>query len=164
MVNKAQLIGNVGADPEVKPLNNGGKVANFRVATSETFKDKDGNRQEKTEWHRIVAFGNVADIIEKYVRKGNQIFVEGKIQTRDWEDKDKNKRQTTEILAQTVRMLGKKSSDSNGTVAEATAPAATTAAAASNGGAKKSTPAAKSAAAVSAPPLTIPEGDDDLPF
>jgi single-strand DNA-binding protein len=160
MVNKAQLIGNVGADPEVKPLNNGGKVVNFRMATSENYKDKEGNRKETTEWHRLVAFGNVADIVEKYVRKGNQIFVEGKIQTRDWEDKDKNKRQTTEILVQTIKLLGKKSGDT------AAAPVSESAASDStNSGAKKTAPAkSEKTATASAPPLSIPESDDDLPF
>lgn len=106
-VNKVILIGNLGADPEVRHTQSGSQVANFRIATSEVFNDRDGNRQERTEWHRIVTFGKLADICGQYLRKGKQVYIEGRIQTRDWEDKDGNKRYTTEIVANTMQMLGR---------------------------------------------------------
>jgi len=158
MLNKVQLIGNAGNDPDVKTFQNGGKVANFRIATSETYKDKAGVKQEKTEWHSVACFDKVADIVEKYLRKGNQLYLEGKIQTRQWEDKDKVKRYTTEIVAQTIRLLGgKKNNDGTSeTSAEATSASATQSS-------KKATPASAKAT-VSTPPLDVPEDDSDLPF
>ena len=111
MVNKVILVGNLGADPEVKDVN-GSKVANFRIATSETYTDKQGTKQTNTEWHSIVAWRNLAEIIEKYVKKGSQVYVEGKLQTRSWE-KDGVKHYSTEILISTLKMLGGKREDSN---------------------------------------------------
>ena len=97
--NKVLLIGNVGRDPEVRHLEGGSAVANFTLATSERFKDKNGATQDITEWHNIVCWRNLAELSEKYIRKGSQIFVEGKIRTRNWTDQTGNKRYTTEILA-----------------------------------------------------------------
>lgn len=111
MVNKVILVGNLGADPEVKDVN-GSKVANFRIATSETYTDKQGAKQTNTEWHSIVAWRNLAEIIEKYVKKGSQVYVEGKLQTRSWE-KDGVKHYSTEILISTLKMLGGKKEDNN---------------------------------------------------
>lgn len=105
-VNKVILVGNLGADPELRYAPSGMAIANFRIATTETWKDKTGAKQDKTEWHRIVAFGKLAEICGEYLNKGKQIYVEGKIQTRQWEDKDGNKRYTTEVVAQTMQMLG----------------------------------------------------------
>ena len=105
MVNKVTLVGNVGTDPEVKELTNG-KVANFSLATSERYKDKSGQKQEKTEWHNIVAYGNVVSVIESYVNKGDRLYIEGSIHTRKWEDKDGNTRYSTEIKLRDLTMLG----------------------------------------------------------
>jgi len=105
MVNKVILVGNVGADPEVKSVGES-KVANLTLATSETYKDKQGEKKTVTEWHRLVIWRGLADIVEKYVKKGASLYVEGKLQTRSWEDKDGNKKFTTEIVVDTLKMLG----------------------------------------------------------
>ena len=107
-VNKAILIGNVGSDPESRQAT-GKTVTNFRMATNESWKDKHtGERVTKTEWHRIVAWGKLGEICAQYLRKGKQIYIEGRIQTREWTDKDDNRRWTTEIEANQMRMLGSK--------------------------------------------------------
>jgi single-strand DNA-binding protein len=106
-VNKAILIGNLGADPEVKYLSNGTTVANFRIATSENRVNRSsGEKTTITEWHRIVAFGRLAEICGEYLNKGKQVYIEGRIRTRSWEGKDGNKRSTTEIVAARMQMLG----------------------------------------------------------
>jgi len=107
-INKVILIGNLGRDPEIRQLETGVKVANFSLATTETYKDKEGNRVDQTEWHNIVLWRGLAEIAEKYLRKGSTIYLEGKIRTRSWEDKDKNKRYTTEIVGDTMTMIGGK--------------------------------------------------------
>ena len=104
-VNKVILIGNVGKDPEVKQLTNG-KVANIVMATSEKYKDKNGDRQEKTEWHNIVIYGKLVDIVEKYVNKGDKLYIEGSITTRKWQDKEGNNRYSTEVITDSLTMLG----------------------------------------------------------
>jgi len=111
-VNKVILIGNVGADPEVKTMDSGTMVANFNLATSETYKDKQGQKVVTTEWHRIVAWNKLAEILEKFVKKGQMLYVEGKIKTREYE-KDGRKVYITEILADSIQMLGKKESETN---------------------------------------------------
>lgn len=112
-VNKAILVGNVGNDPEVKHLEGDNKVANFSLATSEAYKDKQGEKQTKTEWHRITVWGKLVDIVEKWVTKGQQLYIEGKIVTRSYDDKEGIKRYTTEIVlngfGSTLQMIGKKS-------------------------------------------------------
>ena len=111
MINKVILIGNVGQDPEVRytgDANNGAKVATLRLATTERYRDRNGNIQEHTEWHSVVVWRNTADVVEKYVRKGTQLYVEGRIRTRSWDDQTGNKRYTTEIIADTLQLLGKK--------------------------------------------------------
>jgi single-strand DNA-binding protein len=103
-LNKVQLIGRLGADPESRSLNNGGKVVNLRIATSETWKDRDGNRQERTEWHQVVIFNEgLARVAESYLRKGSQCFIEGQLQTRKWTDQSGGDRYSTEIVLQKFR-------------------------------------------------------------
>ena len=135
-VNKVILVGNLGADPEVKYLSNGTTVATFRIATSENRVNKStGEKTTTTEWHRVVAFGRLAEICGEYLNKGKQVYIEGRIRTRSWEDKEGNKRFSTEILAGQMQMLGS-----------------------SAGGA-----AIEKGAAVE--PEAIPEpGEDDVPF
>lgn len=111
MLNKVMIIGYVGQDPEVRytgNATNGTKVATLRVATSERYKDKDGNVKEQTEWHSIVCWRQLADVVEKYVKKGTQLYVEGKLVTRSWEDQNGGKKYSTDIVAQTLQLLGKK--------------------------------------------------------
>jgi single-strand DNA-binding protein len=105
-VNKVLLIGRLGNNPEIRYTNTGTAVANFNLATSESWNDKTGQKQERTEWHRVVVWGKLAELCEKYLAKGRQCFVEGRLQTRSWDDKDGNKRYTTEIVANTVQFLG----------------------------------------------------------
>jgi single-strand DNA-binding protein len=100
-VNKVILIGNLGRDPEVRTMQNGGKVANLSIATSETWRDKSsGERKEKTEWHRVVIFGNLAEIAEKYLKKGSKVYVSGSLQTRKWTDQSGAEKYTTEVVLQ----------------------------------------------------------------
>lgn len=105
-VNRVTLIGNVGRDPEIRYGGNGDAIANIALATSEQWKDKNGDKQERTEWHRISMFGKLAEIAGEYVKKGSQLYIEGKLQTRKWTDKDGNERYTTEIVADRMQMLG----------------------------------------------------------
>ena len=103
-VNKVILVGNLGADPEARSLNNGGEVVNMRIATSENWKDRDGNRQERTEWHNVVIFNeNLGRVAKSYLRKGSKVYLEGQIQTRKWQGQDGNDRYTTEIVLQKFR-------------------------------------------------------------
>jgi single-strand DNA-binding protein len=103
-VNKVILVGNLGADPEARSLNNGGEVVNMRVATSESWKNKDGERQERTEWHNVVIFNeNLGRVAKSYLRKGSKVYLEGQIQTRKWQGQDGNDRYTTEIVLQRFR-------------------------------------------------------------
>ena len=104
-VNKVIVIGNLGKDPEIRYTQGGDAVANFSVATSETWKDKSGTKQEQTEWHNIVAWRKLAEICGEYLKKGSKVFVMGKLQTRKWQDKDGNDRYTTEIVASEMQML-----------------------------------------------------------
>lgn len=105
-VNRVILIGNLGKDPEIRSLEGGVKVANFSLATTETYKGKNGEKVESTEWHNIVLWRGLAEVAESYLKKGNTIFIEGKLKTREWNDKDGNKRYTTEIVADNMVMLG----------------------------------------------------------
>ena len=107
-VNKVILVGNLGKDPEVKYLDNGVAVANFSLATTENYKNKEGEKVSQTEWHNIVLWRGLAEVAEKYLKKGANVYIEGKIKTRKWEDKDGNTRYNTEILADNMTMLGKK--------------------------------------------------------
>ena len=114
-INKAIIVGNLGRDPEVRYTANGSAVANVTVATSETWKDKQsGERQERTEWHRVVFFGRLAEIVEEYLKKGSQVYIEGSIRTQKWQDKESGQdRYTTEIVARDMQMLGSRGSGSN---------------------------------------------------
>lgn len=110
-INKVFLLGNLGADPETRYTADGSAVTNFRMATTVYYKDKGGDRKEITEWHRCVAFGQTAEVAGEYLLKGSQCHIEGRIQTRKWEDKDGNDRYTTEIVVDRLTLLGKKSDD-----------------------------------------------------
>ena len=114
-VNKVILLGRLGQDPELKYTPNGSAVCNFSVATTESWTDKSGQKQDKTEWHRIVVWGKLAELCNQYLSKGRQAFIEGKLQTRSWDDKDGNKKYTTEILASTVQFIGGTTSPQNQT-------------------------------------------------
>lgn len=108
-INKVILVGNLGKDPEVRYLEGGTAVANFPIATSETYKDRTtGERKTITEWHNVVVWRNLAEIAEKFLKKGTQIYIEGKLRTRQWQDKDGNNRYTTEIVGDNLQMLGKR--------------------------------------------------------
>lgn len=113
-VNKVILVGNLGKDPEVRHLEGGAAVANFPLATSESYKDKSGQRVEQTEWHNIVVWRGLAEVAEKYLKKGMTIYLEGKLRTRSWDDKEGHKRYTTEIVGDTFTILSKKENHSPG--------------------------------------------------
>lgn len=114
-VNKVILLGRLGQDPELKYTPGGSPVCNFSLATTESWTDKSGQKQEKTEWHRVVVWGKLAELCNQYLSKGRQAFLEGRLQTRAWDDKDGNKRYTTEILASTVQFIGGPSANANNT-------------------------------------------------
>mgnify|MGYP001350119621 CR=1 FL=1 len=105
-VNKVILLGRLGKDPEVRYSSSGTAITSFSMATSTTFTNKEGQKEEKTEWHKIVAFGRLGEICGEYLAKGKQVYIEGRIQTRDWEDKEGKKRWTTEIIVQNMQLLG----------------------------------------------------------
>ena len=113
-VNKVILVGRLGQDPDVRYMPNETAVCNFSLATSSSYKDKTGERVDQTEWHRIVMFGKVAEIAKEYLKKGSQIFIEGRLQTRKWQTKEGQDRYTTEVVAATMQMLGSKDSTSGG--------------------------------------------------
>ncbi len=143
-VNKVILIGNLGADPEVRHLQNGAAVANFRVATTETYKDRTtGEKREQTEWHSIVAWRGLAEITERYLRKGSKVYVEGKLRTRKWQDKDGIERYTTEVHADEMTMLDRANTGA---------------------GQPERAPATAAATSASAPAQLRDEEVDDLPF
>ena len=112
-VNKVILIGNLGADPEVRYLPSGDAVTNIRIATTDTWKDKNGEKQEHTEWHRIAFFGKLAEIAGEYLKKGSPVYVEGRIRTRKWQDKEGQDRYSTEIVADRMQLLGSRSGGSS---------------------------------------------------
>lgn len=110
-INKVIIVGNLGADPDSRAMPSGNAVTNISVATSESWNDRDtGEKQEKTEWHRVVFFNRLAEIAAQYLKKGSQVYVEGKLQTRKWEDKEGNERWTTEVVANQMQMLGDRTS------------------------------------------------------
>ena len=143
-VNKVILVGNVGKDPEVRSIEGGAKVAKFSLATSETYKRPDGTKVETTEWHNIVMWRGLADIAERFVRKGSQIYIEGKIKSRSYDDKEGIKRYSFEIIADNMTLLGRRPEDTN---------------------AHTNAPADYSKPNVESPPVSAePEVGDDLPF
>jgi len=114
-VNKVILIGNLGADPETRAMPSGTSVANLRIATSESWKDRQsGEQQERTEWHRVALFGRLAEVASEYLRKGSQVYIEGSLRTRKWQDKQGNERYTTEIVANDMQMLGGRGGGASG--------------------------------------------------
>jgi single-strand DNA-binding protein len=142
-VNKVILVGNLGRDPESRFTQNGRQVANFTMATTEVWTDKaSGQKQERTEWHRVVAWGRLAEIAGQYLKKGRQVYVEGSLQTREWNDREGNKRQTTEVQANQIVLLGR---------AEGRA---------ESGGGRAASPAADD----DMPPEPRGGGEDDIPF
>jgi len=112
-VNKVILVGNLGIEPEIRTLENGTKVARLRVATSESYTNREGIRVENTEWHTVTLWRQLAEIAEKYLEKGKQVYIEGKLQTRSWKDKEGNDRYSTEVIADKMQMLGRVSNNSN---------------------------------------------------
>ncbi|OGA53147.1 MAG: single-stranded DNA-binding protein [Betaproteobacteria bacterium RIFCSPLOWO2_12_FULL_62_58] len=151
-VNKVILIGNLGRDPEVRYLPDGGAITNISVATTDVWKDKSGDKQERTEWHRVAFFGRLAEVAGEYLKKGSPVYIEGRLQTRKWQDKEGKERSTTEIVANEMKMLGSRGGGSEPMTREpAPAPAA---AAAEGGGAK---PEGKKGGA-------FDTMDDDIPF
>ena len=156
-LNKVTLIGNLGNDPEVRSTTNGSKVATLSVATSNQWKDKSGEKQEKTEWHRVVLWNSqyrkLADVAEQYCKKGDKIYVEGSIEYRSWQDREGQTRYTTEIKANEIILLGGKGASSEGTPSRASAPAK--AGSAAPGGKEES---------FSDFPEALDGEDDDLPF
>lgn len=144
-INKVILVGNVGKDPEVRYLDNGVAVANFSLATSETYTAKSGERVTNTEWHNIVAWRGLAEVAEKYIKKGKQLYIEGKIKTRSYDDKDGVKKYMTEIYADSMQMLGRKDDETNSSSNDYEKPA------------NQDTPS-------QAPDFDANDGGDDLPF
>ncbi len=138
-LNKVILIGNLGRDPELRYTANGQPVANFTLATTESWTNKSGEREQRTEWHRIVTWGRLAEICGEHLNKGKQVYVEGRLQTRDWEDREGNKRKTTEVTANQVLMLGRR-------------------------GDGPGDPSSPPDAPEGSPPETSPDGSDDIPF
>ncbi len=114
MINKAIIVGNLGADPEIRYTQSGSAVATFSVATTERWRDQEGQQQESTEWHRIVAWKKLAEICGEYLHKGSRVYIEGKIQTRKWQDQNGNDRYTTEIIAREMKMLDRKNEGQQG--------------------------------------------------
>jgi single-strand DNA-binding protein len=151
-VNKVILIGNLGADPETRYLPSGDAVTNIRIATSEKWKDKSGEQQEHTEWHRIAFFGKLAEIAGEYLKKGSPVYVEGRIRTRKWQDKEGQDKYSTEIVADRMQMLGGRGGGSGGAEPMNREPAT-----ASAGGGGKGQQAKKGGGA-------FDQMDDDIPF
>jgi single-strand DNA-binding protein len=154
-INKVIIIGNLGADPETRAMPSGGTVANLRVATSESWRDKQsGEQQERTEWHRVALFGRLGEIAAEYLRKGSQVYIEGSLRTRKWQDKQGNERYSTEIIGNELQMLGGRGGGGGG------GPGA-------GGGERGSAPsyAEESSGGGSSPPASRGEEfDDDIPF
>ena len=121
-LNKVMLIGRLGKDPEIRYTQDGSPVANFSLATSDFWTDKSGTRQERTEWHNIVAWRKLADLSKRYLSKGRQVYVEGRLQTREWDDRDGNKRRTTEIVASQMVLIGSRPEGADSSGASAPAP------------------------------------------
>ncbi|MFT7692656.1 MAG: single-strand DNA-binding protein [Candidatus Latescibacterota bacterium] len=154
-VNKVILIGNLGGDPEVRFTPDGTAVANFSLATSESWKDRSGERQERTEWHRLVLWRQLAEIAKNYLRKGSKIYVEGKLQTRSWDDQSGQKRYTTEVVVNEMEMLDSREGGGGGGGAGSSG----------SGGGGGGGMAVDPGAASQPPPFNPQSGDeDDLPF
>ncbi|HEY8118952.1 MAG TPA: single-stranded DNA-binding protein [Methylophilaceae bacterium] len=157
-VNKVILVGNLGRDPEMRYMPSGDALASFSIATTDNWKDKNGQKQERTEWHRISMFGKLAEIAGEYLKKGSSVYIEGRLQTRKWQDKEGNERQTTEVVADRMQMLGGRSGGNTYEVMddEASAPAD----APRQSAAERQAPAAKPATGGS----NFDDFEDDIPF
>jgi single-strand DNA-binding protein len=160
-VNKVILVGRLGRDPETRYTGGGQAVANFSVATDESYKDKNGERQKRTEWHRITAWGKLAEICQQYLKKGTMVYIEGRIQSREWQDKEGQKRTSFDIVANTMKMLS-----SRGDAAAAGAGAGGGATARSGGGEdfEHAAPADDAYGGGSQAPATPEISDEDIPF
>ena len=156
-VNKVILVGNLGRDPETRYTTNGDAVTNIRVATTDTWKDKNGEKQEKTEWHTVVFFGRQAEIAGEYLKKGRQVYIEGRLQTRKWQDKEGQDRYTTEIVADRMQMLGSREGGGGGAASVPADPGEREPVAAGAGGGGR-----KGAAAPAE--KNVDDLDDDIPF
>ncbi len=154
-VNKVIIVGNLGRDPETRYMPDGGAITNISVATTDKWKDKNGEMQEKTEWHRVAFFGKLAEIAGEYLKKGSQVYVEGRLQTRKWQDKDGADKYTTEIVANQMQMLGSRQGMGGGRGAEAPE------AAEGGGGGGSARPASKPAAKSGG---KFDDFEDDIPF
>ena len=154
-INKVMLIGNLGKDPEIRYMPSGDAIANLTLATTENWKDKAGEKQEKTEWHRISMFGRLAEIAGEYLKKGSSVYIEGKLQTRKWQDKEGNDRYTTEIVAHEMKMLGSRASGGD-TGMERSAPG-------TGGGSRAARPASAPAGAATGG-SGFDDMEDDIPF
>jgi single-strand DNA-binding protein len=150
-LNKVTLIGNLGKDPETRYMPNGEAVTNITIATTETWKDKAGEKQEKTEWHRVTFYRRLAEIAGEYLKKGSQVYVEGRLETRKWQDKEGKDRYTTEVIASEMKMLGSRPGMGGGDASERDGPP-------SQGERKAPSGAAKSSAA------KFDDFEDDIPF
>ncbi|MBU2732923.1 single-stranded DNA-binding protein [Acidithiobacillus ferridurans] len=153
-VNKVILLGHLGRDPEMRYQPSGGAIANFSIATSETFKDKEGNKQERTEWHRVVFFGRTAEIAGEYLRKGSMAYVEGRLQTRKWTDKEGQERYTTEIVGDRLQLVGARGGGGGGAASFDEEDPSRSSGGSSAGGARKN----------EMPPAPAEDFDDDIPF
>lgn len=161
-VNKVILVGNLGRDPETRYMPDGGAITNFSIATTDTWKDKAGEKQEKTEWHRISTFQRLAEIAGEYLKKGSQVYIEGRLQTRKWTDKDGVEKYTTEIIADKMQMLGSRQgmggeSGSGGGNGGGSATRSSSGSGATAG-------AAKPAAATKGGAAKFDDFEDDIPF
>ena len=166
-LNKVMLIGNVGKDPEVRYLDGtsgSAKVATFTLATTERYRDRNGETRENTEWHNIVAWRGNADVVERFVKKGTQLYIEGRIRTRSWDDQTGNKRYTTEIMVDNLQLLGKKSDNPGGQQGGYQAPAQQQYAPAQPTYAQPAQPAYAPQQPAAQQPVVNDLPDDDLPF
>ena len=158
-VNKVILIGNLGRDPETRYMPEGGAVTNISIATTDTWKDKSGERQERTEWHKVAFFGRLAEIAGEYLKKGSQVYVEGALRTRKWQDKEGQERYTTEIVASEMRMLGRREGGAEPMAREPREPA--------TAGREPATAGAAAGGGKAAPRKgggNFEQMDDDIPF
>jgi single-strand DNA-binding protein len=156
-VNKVIIIGNLGRDPETRYMPDGGAITNISVATTDKWKDKNGEMQEKTEWHRVAFFGKLAEIAGEYLKKGSQVYVEGRLQTRKWQDKDGQDKYTTEIVANQMQMLGSRAGSGAGGGRAEMADAGEGASGGGGGSRPASKPAGKSGG-------KFDDFEDDIPF
>ena len=159
-VNKVILVGNLGRDPETRYMPDGGAITNISIATTSTWKDKSGEKQEATEWHRIAFFGKLAEIAGEYLKKGSQVYVEGKLRTRKWQDKDGQDKYTTEIIADAMQMLGSR----QGMGGEAGGSGGGGEYARSSGGGSTPGSTTKPASAAKGGAAKFDDMDDDIPF